>query len=148
MANESITNEMLNITNCDVGFSISGTNYTFQNIDVVAIEDPRKRHLIRGANSTSKKGLSYKEGHGNPFTATLTLKGISDAFRQLLEDNFNNDERLDFWVIDRKSGSNKMFKDANLQNVPQQLNISEGEDSLAVELVIETFNFDSDYRAE
>lgn len=139
-------NGTLNIADCDVGFSINGTNYTFEHVDSVVIVDPRKSHLIKGVNSSSKRGLKYREGTGSPWTATLKLRSISTAFETLLEDTFNSDDRLDFWVIERKSGTNKMFKDACLQNTPKQLNITEGEDSLDVELVIESFDYNSDYR--
>lgn len=139
-------NGILNISDCDVGFSINGTNYTFQHCDSVTIEDPHKGHIIRGVNSTSKTGLAYKEGTGSPYVATAKLKSVSVAFELLLEAQFNNSERVDFWVIDKKTGSNKFFKSAALQHAPKQLNITEGEDSLDIEVVVESFDYNADYR--
>lgn len=139
-------NGILNITSCDVGFSINGTNYTFENVDSVTIEDPRKGHLIRGVNSTSKRGLAYKEGTGSPYVVTAKLRSVGVAIEQLLAAQFENSERIDFWVIDRKTGSNKFFKNAALQNAPKQLNITEGEDSLDIEVAVESFDYNADYR--
>lgn len=140
-----MNNGMLNISSCDVGFSIDGTNYTFEGVDGVTIEDPRKSHLVRGVNSKGS-GLLYKEGTGSPFVVTATLKGISQALVEVLDGVKENDTRIDFWVIERATGTNKMFKNAGLQNAPKQLNISEGEDSLTVEIVIEAFDYTADFR--
>ena len=89
-------NGILNIADCDVGFSIAGTNYTFEHVDSVTIEDPLKGHLIRGVNSASKNGLYYKEGTGSPYTATAKLRSVGIAFEQLLSDQFKASERIVF----------------------------------------------------
>lgn len=139
-------NGILNISDCDVGFSINGTNYTFDHVDGVTIEDPRRAHIIRGVNSTSKKGLRYREGTASPYVVTARLKSISVAFERLLRDKFDADGRVDFWVIDRADGSSKRFSNSCLQNAPKQLNITEGEDSLDIEVMLESFDFTADYK--
>jgi hypothetical protein len=139
-------NGILNIADCDVGFSINGTNYTFDHVDGVTIEDPRRSHLIRGVNSTSKRGLRYREGTASPYVVTVRLKSIGVSFEGLLRTQFDNDGRIDFWVIDRATGSNKKFQQACLQNAPKQLSITEGEDNLDIELVLESFDFTGDYK--
>ena len=131
------------ITDADVGFSLNGVNYTFDHIDSVAIEDPQMKHLVRGANAISTTGLMYTEGQANPVTLTFTLKGASVAHLNLLKAHYKDqaeNNRIDFWVVDRKNGSILSAKDSILQKEPRQLNISEGEENLAIDVMIETFN--------
>lgn len=131
------------ITDADVGFTLNGTNYTFEHIDNVTIDDPQLKHLTRGANASSKSGLMYTEGQSSPKVLTFTLKGASVAHLNLLKDHYaeqSEDERIDFWVIDRKTGSIMSAKDAILQKEPRQASISEGEDNLNIDVMIETFN--------
>ena len=141
-----VNNGILNITSCDVGFTIDGTNYTFTDVDGVVIEDPRKAHIIRGLNSKSKTGLMYKEGAGSPVTASIALRSISPAFQVLLKECFDENTRIDIWVIDRLTGANRMFKDAALVNEPKQLNVTDGAESLNIEVTIESFNYTADHK--
>jgi len=140
-------NGILNITGCDVGFTIDGTNYTFEHVDLVTIEDPQKAHLMRGVNNTTGAGLKYREGIGSPYIATAKLRSVGITFEALLKSNFESEDTLDFWIIDRATGTNKFFKQAVLQNAPKQLNISEGEDSFDIEVVIESFDYQPNYKA-
>jgi hypothetical protein len=134
------------ISDADCGFTIAGVNYKFEHIDKVVIENPEKSHLTRGANSSSKLGLQFKEGSTSPKTVTFSLKGISPEFFTLLSGVYTANSRLDCWVMDRITGSHKTFKDSILQAEPRQLNISEGEENLNVELMIETFNLIEEFK--
>jgi hypothetical protein len=137
---------MLVINDSDCGFTINGVNYTFSHVDSVAIENPEKAHIVRGANSASKTGLQYKEGSTSPKILTFTMKDISSEFFTLLSGVFAASSRLDAWVIDRATGSHKTAKNSILQSEPRQLNISEGEDNLKVEFIVETFDLVEQYK--
>ena len=141
-----MNNGIINIADADVGFTLNGTTYTFENCDSVTIEDPKRNHLIRGVSSTSKFGLSYQEGTASPYVITTTLKSIGIEYESLLKKAFEDKTRIDFWVIERKTGTNKTFKEAIVGNAPKQLNIGEGEDSLDIEFVVEGFSYESNYK--
>jgi len=126
--------------NCDVGFMRGGVRYDFGHVDSVTGEDPQSKKLVRGANAANKVGLLYREGVKDPHRATFTLIDLPLDIKTILDAVYENEERCDWYVIDRKTGSSKTYKDAILSNQPQQLNIDETPESLNVALVIESFN--------
>lgn len=126
--------------NCDFGFTYGGTNYEFEHVDSLTIEDPENTKLIRGANAANKLGLVYKEGIKQPKRMTVTIIGMSAEIKTLLDTIYQNKERLDPYCVDRTDGSSKIGKNSILAMQPMQLNVDESPESMNVSLVFETFD--------
>ena len=129
------------LTNCDFGIKINGVNYEFDMIDSLTIEDPQFTRITRGANALNKEGLIYTEGGKDPKTITVTILGMSQALKAVLDDTYVNKERIEaVYCIDRKDGSSKMAKNAILCQMPQQLTVDESAESLNVALIFQSFD--------
>jgi hypothetical protein len=129
------------LTNCDFGIKINGVNYEFDMIDSLTIEDPQFTRITRGANALNKEGLIYTEGGKDPKTITVTILGMSQALKAVLDDTYINKERIEaVYCIDRKDGSSKMAKNAILCQMPQQLTVDESAESLNVALIFQSFD--------
>jgi hypothetical protein len=128
------------IYNCDFGIKINGTNYDFEHVAEVQIEDPERNRLTRGSNASNKLGLSYKEGTREPKRWTIPIMNMTAALKDVLEGAYNDQTRLDVYCIDRSDGSSKMAKNAVLSNRPQQLVLDESAESMQVSLEFETFD--------
>ena len=129
------------LTNCDFGIKINGVNYEFDMIDSLTIEDPQFTRITRGANALNKEGLIYTEGGKDPKTITVTILGMSQALKAVLDDTYVNKERIEaVYCIDRKDGSSKMAKNAILCQMPKQLTVDESAESLNVALIFQSFD--------
>lgn len=138
---------MIKLYDCNVGLTIRGTNYEFDHVDTITVDDPVRNKLIRGANATNKQGLAYTEGVKEAKTITTTVITIPVDLHNLLKDVFETKERIDFWAISRANGSSKMAKNCILSQQPQQPNLSADAESLNTPLVFETFDV-ADYLKE
>ncbi len=123
----------------DFGIKYNGVNYDFTHVQSLTIEDPENTKLVRGANGGNKLGLVYKEGIKEPKKMTVTVIGMSQELKGVLETAYANKDRLDAYCISRIDGSSKMAKNSILSMQPQQLNIDEGPESMNVALVFESF---------
>jgi hypothetical protein len=128
------------IYNCDFGIKIGSVDYAFEEVVEVQIEDPERNKLTRGSNAGNKTGLSYKEGIREPKRWTIPILNMSSSLKVVLDSAFEDQTRVDVYCIDRKDGSSKMAKQAILCNRPQQLSVSEGEESMQVTLEFETID--------
>lgn len=128
------------IYDSDFGIKYKGVNYDFDHVTQLTIEDPESTKLIRGANASNKVGLVYKEGVKDPKKWSVTIIGMSQELKAVLDGAYEANDRLDVYCISRKDGSSKMGRDAVLSSQPQQLTIDDSPDSLNVTLVFETFN--------
>lgn len=128
------------IYNCDFGIKYNGANYDFEHVSEVQIEDPERNRLTRGANSSNKTGLSYKDGLKEPKRWTIPILNMSAELKAVLDDVYDNQGRVDLYCIDRTDGSSKMAKQALLSNRAQQLTLDETAESLQVSLEFETFD--------
>lgn len=128
------------IYNSDFGIKLNGINYDFTHVQNLQIEDPENTKLVRGSNGANKLGLVYKEGIKEPKKVTCTVMGMSADLLAVLNDVYNNKDRVDVYCIDRTDGSSKMAKNSILCMQPQQLNIDEGPESMNVALVFESFD--------
>lgn len=126
--------------NSDFGFKNDGTAYDFTNVKSLQIEDNEKNRLIRGANGKDTLGLAYKEGVKDPKKWTIQIMGMSMEIKEMLDDVFAKQKRVDVYAIDRTDGSSKMAKQAVLCNKPQQLSLDESPDSMDVQIEFETFD--------
>lgn len=131
---------MFRIYESDFGIKYNGVNYDFNDVVDLQIEDPEQTRLVRGSNAKNKTGLVYKEGIREPKRWTVTIMGMSADLKKVLDQAFENKDRLDVYCIDRKDGSSKIGKDAILSNQPQQLTIDDSQESMNVQLMFETFN--------
>jgi hypothetical protein len=125
---------------CDLGVKVAGVNYDFEHVAEVQIEDPERNRLTRGANAKNKTGLAYKDGLKDPKRWTVPILSMSAALKEVLDDCFENQTRLDVYCISRSDGSSKMAKNAVLCNKPQQLTLDESAESMNVSLEFETFD--------
>jgi hypothetical protein len=125
---------------CDFGIKIAGVNYDFEHVQDLQIEDPEFTRLVRGSNAGNKVGLIYKEGIKEPKRWTVTILGMSSELKLVLDQAFENKDRLDVYCISRINGSSKMGKNAVICQQPQQLAVDETPESMNVALVFETFD--------
>lgn len=128
------------IYNCDFGVKVNGTNYEFEHVAQVTIEDPERNRLTRGSNASNKIGLVYKDGLKEPKRWTIPILNMSKELKSVLDGCYDNQTRLDVFCVDRTDGSNKMAKNAILSNRPQQLTIEDTAESMQVSLEFETFD--------
>lgn len=128
------------VYNSDFGVKVNGVNYDFDHVDSLVIEDPESTKLTRGANAGNKMGLVYKEGVKDPKRWTVKILGMSTEIKQMLDACYVNQTRVDVYCIDRGDGSSKMGRNAVLAQQPQQLTVDETPESLAVDLIFETFD--------
>lgn len=131
---------MLQIWNCDGGFTYNGVNYKFKDLDNVAYTFNLKNHLIRGANATNKMGILSQEGGKTPDTAEYTVVDCSKAIYSLLLQLFEERQRIDAFFIDRNTGEYIIFKDAIIRDKPRQANVAEDDTSHSFMFAVESFN--------
>lgn len=128
------------IYDCDFGIKYNGVSYDFTHVENLQIEDPENTKLVRGANAGNKFGIVYKEGIKDPKKVTVTILEMSVELKGVLDQAFENKDRLDVYCISRVDGSSKIAKNAVLCQMPQQLQIDQGAESLAVSLAFESFD--------
>lgn len=131
---------MLQIWNCDGGFTYNGVNYKFRDLDSVAYTFNLKNHLIRGANATNKMGILSQEGGKTPDTAEYTVLDCSKEIYSLLLQLFEGRKRIDAFFIDRNTGEYIIFKDAIIRDKPRQANVGEDDTSHSFMFAVESFN--------
>lgn len=124
----------------DFGIKYNGVNYDFTHVSSLVIDDPESTKLVRGANSGNKFGLVYKEGLKDAKKVTVTIIGMDLSLKQILDQAFANQDRLDAYMVSRLDGSSKIAKNAVLSMQPQQVNIDEGPESMNVILIFESFD--------
>lgn len=124
----------------DFGIKYNGVNYDFTHVSSLVIDDPENTKLVRGANSGNKLGLVYKEGLKDAKKITVTIIGMDLDLKTILDQAFQNKDRLDAYMVSRVDGSSKMAKNSVLSMQPQQINIDEGPESMNVVLVFESFD--------
>jgi len=128
------------IQNCEFGIKRDGTQYIFDDVAELTIEDNRKNRLTRGSNGSNKVGIVYQEGTREPVKWTLPILNMSAALKDVLDEVFASQERIEVYCIDKGDGSSKMAKQAILCNKPQQLSLNDTPDSMNVSLEFETFD--------
>ena len=132
---------------CDVGFVVDGTKYEFPNVNQVVFEDNERNRLTRGASATDEIGLTYRDGIKDPKRILPDVLEMNADLYALFVSLFVNQTRFEFYCISRKDGSSKMGKNCILSNRPQQLNLDETADSLAVSLEVETFKIEEVHKS-
>ncbi len=128
------------IYDCDFGIKYNGVNYDFTHVMNMQIEDPENTKLVRGSNAGNKVGLVYKEGLKDPKRITVTIIGMSQDLKAVLDTAYDNKDRLDVYCISRSDGSSKMGKNSVIAMQPKQMQVDDSPDSMNVALVFETFD--------
>lgn len=132
---------------CDVGIKKGGVSYEIPHVVQVTVEDPRRNQLTRGVNDRNNVGIVYKDGLKEPVRFTIPFMSMSADLKEVLDGAFDNQERLDFYVISRKDGSSKMAKNAILSNKPQQLTLDDTAESMQVSLEFVTFDSEENHKS-
>lgn len=132
---------------CDVGLTIDDVQYFFEHVDSVQIVDPEKTRLTRGANAGNKSGIAYREGLKEAKSITFQIKGISKALHDLLKQVYEDQTRVNAFIVSRKDGSSKTARNAVLGTIPKQLNLDDTPDSMNLQLDLETFDLDEIHKS-
>lgn len=130
---------------CDVSVDISGTSYVFTHVQSLAIEDPERMRLTRGANAGNNIGVSYREGLKEAKTITLTVLDIPLALYNLLTATHKaqaggSSTRVKVSCVSRTDGSMKELKNAIISQPPRQMNLDDSPESMDVALVFESYD--------
>lgn len=144
--NEELT-VIFRLYECDFGIKYNGVSYEFTHVQSLQIDDPESTKLIRGANGGNKLGLPYKEGLKDAKKITVTIIGMSPELKAVLDQAYQNHDRLDVYAISRTDGSSKMAKNAVLSTQPQQLTMDENPDSMNVALAFESFDLTETHKS-
>lgn len=128
------------IYDCDFGVKVDGTAYEFEHVAQLTIEDPERNRLTRGNNAKNLTGIAYKDGLRDPKRWTIPILNMGADLKELLDNCFKNQKRLEVYAISRSDGSSKMAKNAILANLPQQLTLDDTAESMQVSLEFETFD--------
>nr|DAS78836.1 MAG TPA: hypothetical protein [Caudoviricetes sp.] len=131
---------MLQQWKSDSGFIYNGTTYYFDDIDSSVVSPQEAKHLTRGANSTNKVGLVYKEGSKTPWTITANVMNLSKEVMEILNKCYDEETRIDFFCVDSNTGENKMAYNSLVTKWVSQETISDGEDTYNVALALESFD--------
>ena len=137
---------MFKIYDSDFGVKINGIAYEFTDVMSITVEDPQTAHIVRGSNGKNTLGIAYREGMKDPNKWTVEILNMSIELKELLDDSFEDETRMDVYCISRKTGASKMAKDAILCQKPQQLKLDESQESLYIQLVFETFDSSEVYK--
>lgn len=126
--------------NSDFGLKINGTDYQFEHVEGLQIEDPEQNKIIRGSNASNKVGLTYKEGIREPKRMTVTIIGMTPELKSVLDGIYDSQGRCEAYCIDRLDGSSKIARNSILAQRPQQLAIDDSAESMNVVLIFESFD--------
>lgn len=135
------------IYNSDFGIKYNGVDYQFTHVGDLQIEDPEMTKLVRGSNASNKLGLIYKEGIKDPKKITVTIMGMSIELKAVLDQVYENKDRVDVYCIDRSDGSSKMGRNAVLTQQPQQIQLDDSAESMNVVLAFETFDLTETHKS-
>lgn len=132
----------------DFGFSYGSVEYRFKNVDVVGYENPKAKHVVRGRDASDDDGLVYSENFSQPYRVSITTAGLPASYAAMLNKMHEDEERTDFWCIDRKNGMRKTFVNALVSAEVDQLRIEEGEESLKITIALECFKIENEREAD
>lgn len=131
---------MFQIYKTQSGFIHNGIDYGFDDVDSHVISPQEAKHLTRGANSTNKLGLVYKENSKLPWTVTANIMNVTKEVMELLNKCYENEERIDFYCVDSDTGDNKMARNSLVTKYVTQETVSDGEDTYNIALALESFD--------
>ncbi len=124
------------------GFSKNGTNYDFLHCDSVTVTKNARKHLTRGANSKNKVGLVYTENTKQADTIAFVVLDLPKSIRNILNEAYKNEERLDVYCVDDATGEAFDGQDCIITHFVMQEQLVEGEETYNITLTFETFNLE------
>lgn len=139
---------LIRIDNSSADFDIEGVSYDVPDYDSITIEDPRTVELTRGANASNADGIPYTTGNKAPIKATIKAVNLPVPLLTLFQKCFEDKKRFSFNIIDKVDGSLYSFTRALFNVAPFQADISDSEESMAVDLVLISYNFEKKLKAE
>lgn len=129
---------------CDFYFSRNGADYDVTAaVDSATFGDPERKHLTRGSSGQNQTGLIYTEGIKDPKTLTVSFIGLSEEMAALLADMYEQEERTDFKIVDRKTGRRRSFKQALISQRPLQSTMSDGAEEQTVQVIFESYQVEN-----
>lgn len=131
---------MLQLWKTENGFIYNGVTYNFDDVDSHVISPQEAKHLTRGANSTNKLGVVYKENSKMPWTVTANIMNVSKDIMEILNKCYENEERIDYFCVDSDTGDNKMARNSLVTKYVTQETVSDGEDTYNIALALESFD--------
>lgn len=136
---------ILNIAQLQAGLTVNGKTYKFVGLNSVNVSDPRVNHITRGADGIDSEGITYSSGNSQPIVITANIR-TTQNFYKLFKDLYDNKTRFDFFLVDTIDGRITTYKSAIMQSEPYQRTISENEDSIGVDFVIESMTKVFDFK--
>ena len=131
---------LLRVYDCDAGITVNDVKYDILDHDGVTYTHNLVKHLGRGANGTNKKGYVYQEGTKTADLAELTVRDCSMEFYKMVKNCHDNNTRIEFWFLDRKTGEGYTYKQALISQKPRQTTITDDEASMSFVLAVESFD--------
>ena len=122
------------------GVRINGQNYEFTDCDSVTINDPRRVHLTRGANSTNKRGFPYMENAKQATTINFATVALGGELVELLNKCYENRTRIGAYAVDTATGESITTDAAILTHKVQQTTVAEGEETYNYDVELECYD--------
>lgn len=135
---------MYKLLDCDIILSLGNQDYVFEDVDTITVEDPRTKTLVRGMNGKNKVGFITSQNGDQPVVLTMSLRGIDQDTARILKDVYENDNRFTFSIIKSSNGDSCIAKNCILNQKPIQRTISDDSETYAVDIVINTFDYNED----
>lgn len=140
--------KLFQVNQVDAGFSFNSITYTFSDFDIINYTYNEKNSLTRGANGNNKVGIPYKEGLKTADIAEIKVKDCSVAIYNLLIPIWKNQDRINFWIVDKKTGEGYTYKNAIVTSKPRQTEVSETEDSISFMLSVQSYDVNDKFNDE
>ena len=138
MAEKELFN--MQMVRCDFFFSRNDVDYELTAMaDSRQLEDPEEKNATRGSSGRSEKGIIYTTGIKDPKTITLVCVGLTKEYADMIAEMYENEERTDFKIVDRKSGRIAKMENDFFAKRPVQEQMGEGAEELNVSLMIRGF---------
>lgn len=131
---------MFKIYDCDIGIKYKGQNYDFEHVNEITIDDPKMTKITRGNNQKNLEGLTYTEGGNEPEKWEIPIMNMPIELKAVLDAAYIAKDRMDVYCVARANGAKKTANNAILCAKPQQLQVSDTAESLAVKLTFMSFD--------
>jgi hypothetical protein len=121
----------LTIENATVTATLNGLRYVHSFVTNITIADPRENALTVSPQSGSN-GIAYRTGTTSAVTGEMTARGLEVPLADMYKKAFNDQERIDFMIVDSATGERYDMNNALVRTNPLNTTITEGESSLDV----------------
>lgn len=130
----------IQIGNAKVTMSVGGVDYNHEHTINVTINNPRQNNLDSSPQDAGD-GYNYQTGIDQPVTATLTLRHLARALKNMLKSAYKNGTRIDFLIYDSVTGDQYTMDECIVQSDPRNTAIGEGAEVFNVDVSLQcTYN--------